>query len=82
MFLTVSCDSLIDLPTAIVSPYHGWVGYAHEGGPSYYVQIKHPQCFGAIFKRLKQKGYLPSTEFANGIELVFSNAIPSTATRH
>ncbi|KAJ7754944.1 RSC complex protein [Mycena maculata] len=43
--------------------------------PSYYVQIKHPQCFDAIFKRLKRKDYLSSTEFADDVELVFSNAM-------
>ncbi|KAJ7654836.1 Bromodomain-containing protein [Mycena rosella] len=43
--------------------------------PQYYDQIKRPQCLNAIFKRIKQKDYLTSTEFAEDVELVFDNAM-------
>ncbi|KAJ6609377.1 Bromodomain-containing protein [Mycena sp. CBHHK59/15] len=43
--------------------------------PSYYVQIKRPQCLEAILKRLKRKEYLTATDFADDVELVFSNAM-------
>ncbi|KAF9225509.1 Bromodomain-containing protein [Gyrodon lividus] len=43
--------------------------------PSYYKQIKRPICLEHIFKRLKRKEYITSEEFANDVELVFSNAL-------
>ncbi|KAF9245828.1 Bromodomain-containing protein [Melanogaster broomeanus] len=43
--------------------------------PTYYKQIKRPICLEQIFKRLKRKEYVTSEEFANDIELVFSNAL-------
>ncbi|KAG8219550.1 Bromodomain-containing protein [Butyriboletus roseoflavus] len=43
--------------------------------PSYYKQIKRPMCLEYIFKRLKRKEYATSEEFANEVELVFSNAL-------
>ncbi|KAJ7610806.1 RSC complex protein [Roridomyces roridus] len=43
--------------------------------PSYYIQIKRPQCLEAILKRLKRKEYITSTDFADDVELVFSNAM-------
>ncbi|KAF8140554.1 RSC complex protein [Boletus edulis] len=43
--------------------------------PSYYKQIKRPMCLEYIFKRLKRKEYITSEEFANEVELVFSNAL-------
>ncbi|KAG9314100.1 Bromodomain-containing protein [Chiua virens] len=43
--------------------------------PSYYKQIKRPMCLEYIFKRLKRKEYTTSEEFANEVELVFSNAL-------
>ncbi|KAH9923634.1 Bromodomain-containing protein [Fomitopsis serialis] len=43
--------------------------------PIYYKTIKRPQCLEIIFKRLKRKEYHTSQEFANDVELVFSNAL-------
>ncbi|KAJ7492311.1 RSC complex protein [Mycena latifolia] len=43
--------------------------------PQYYDQIKKPQCLEAIFKKIKRKEYLTSTDFADDVELVFSNAM-------
>ncbi|KIJ66243.1 hypothetical protein HYDPIDRAFT_86245 [Hydnomerulius pinastri MD-312] len=43
--------------------------------PSYYKQIKRPICLEHIFKRLKRKEYTNSEEFADEVELVFSNAL-------
>ncbi|TFY61151.1 hypothetical protein EVJ58_g4698 [Rhodofomes roseus] len=43
--------------------------------PIYYKMIKRPQCLESIFKRLKRKEYHTSQEFANDVELVFSNAL-------
>ncbi|KAJ6502667.1 hypothetical protein DFH09DRAFT_297204 [Mycena vulgaris] len=43
--------------------------------PQYYDQIKRPQCLEAILKRLKRKEYPTSTDFADDVELVFSNAM-------
>ncbi|KZT73328.1 Bromodomain-containing protein [Daedalea quercina L-15889] len=43
--------------------------------PIYYKMIKRPQCLENIFKRLKRKEYHTSQEFANDVELVFSNAL-------
>ncbi|KAG6817936.1 hypothetical protein H0H87_012404 [Tephrocybe sp. NHM501043] len=43
--------------------------------PSYYNQIKRPQCLENIFKHLKRKEYASSTDFANDVELVFDNAL-------
>ncbi|KAF8846080.1 Bromodomain-containing protein [Paxillus ammoniavirescens] len=43
--------------------------------PSYYTQIKRPICLEYIFKRLKRKEYTTSKEFADDVELVFSNAL-------
>ncbi|KAH7886072.1 RSC complex protein [Phlebopus sp. FC_14] len=43
--------------------------------PTYYKEIKRPICLEHIFKRLKRKEYTNSEEFANDVELVFSNAL-------
>ncbi|RXW22667.1 hypothetical protein EST38_g3171 [Candolleomyces aberdarensis] len=43
--------------------------------PFYYKEIKRPQCFSAIFKKLKQKEYQGAPDFAADVELVFSNAM-------
>ncbi|KAI6136369.1 RSC complex protein [Pisolithus sp. B1] len=43
--------------------------------PTYYKEIKRPICIETIFKRLKRKEYSTSEEFANDVELVFSNAL-------
>ncbi|KAL4070665.1 RSC complex protein [Scleroderma citrinum] len=43
--------------------------------PTYYKEIKRPICIETIFKRLKRKEYTTSEEFANDVELVFSNAL-------
>ncbi|KAI0936955.1 hypothetical protein AcV5_004968 [Taiwanofungus camphoratus] len=43
--------------------------------PIYYKAIKRPQCLENIFKRLKRKEYHASPDFANDVELVFSNAL-------
>uniref|UniRef100_A0A0W0FB29 Putative RSC complex protein n=1 Tax=Moniliophthora roreri TaxID=221103 RepID=A0A0W0FB29_MONRR len=43
--------------------------------PIYYKEIKRPQCFENIFKRIKRKEYQSSSEFAVDVELVFSNAL-------
>ncbi|GBE77565.1 Bromodomain-containing protein [Sparassis latifolia] len=43
--------------------------------PIYYKMIKRPQCIEAIFKHLKRKEYHTATDFANDVELVFSNAL-------
>ncbi|KAK0481744.1 RSC complex protein [Armillaria novae-zelandiae] len=41
----------------------------------YYKEIKHPQCLENIFKRLKRKEYATADQFADDVELVFSNAL-------
>ncbi|KAK0465549.1 RSC complex protein [Desarmillaria tabescens] len=41
----------------------------------YYKEIKHPQCLENIFKRVKRKEYATADEFADDVELVFSNAL-------
>ncbi|CCL98132.1 uncharacterized protein FIBRA_00126 [Fibroporia radiculosa] len=41
----------------------------------YYKTIKRPQCLENIFKRLKRKEYHTASDFANDVELVFSNAL-------
>ncbi|CDO73448.1 hypothetical protein BN946_scf185013.g83 [Trametes cinnabarina] len=43
--------------------------------PSYYQVIKKPQALENIFKKLKRKEYHNPTDFANDVELVFSNAL-------
>ncbi|KAF7796572.1 hypothetical protein EIP86_007753 [Pleurotus ostreatoroseus] len=43
--------------------------------PMYYKQIKRPQCIENVFKHLKRKEYTTSLDFANDVELVFSNAL-------
>ncbi|OBZ79548.1 Protein polybromo-1 [Grifola frondosa] len=43
--------------------------------PSYYKIIKRPQCLENIFKHLKRKEYHMASDFANDVELVFSNAL-------
>ncbi|THG94578.1 hypothetical protein EW026_g6921 [Hermanssonia centrifuga] len=43
--------------------------------PQYYKLIKRPQCFENIFKHLKRKEYHNPLDFANDVELVFSNAL-------
>ncbi|EEB87383.1 hypothetical protein MPER_15275, partial [Moniliophthora perniciosa FA553] len=43
--------------------------------PVYYKEIKRPQCFENIFKRIKRKEYQNSSDFAADVELVFSNAL-------
>ncbi|KAK0505705.1 RSC complex protein [Armillaria luteobubalina] len=41
----------------------------------YYKEIKHPQCLENIYKRLKRKEYATADQFADDVELVFSNAL-------
>lgn len=41
----------------------------------YYKEIKHPQCLENIYKRLKHKEYATADQFADDVELVFSNAL-------
>ncbi|KAF4612236.1 hypothetical protein D9613_004216 [Agrocybe pediades] len=41
----------------------------------YYKEIKQPQCFDNIFKKIKRKDYHTSAEFAADVELIFSNAL-------
>ncbi|TFK26643.1 peptidase M24A, methionine aminopeptidase [Coprinopsis marcescibilis] len=43
--------------------------------PDYYLTIQQPQCFNNIFKRIKRKEYKNAEEFANDVELIFSNAM-------
>ncbi|KAH9849212.1 Bromodomain-containing protein [Lenzites betulinus] len=43
--------------------------------PMYYQIIKKPQALENIFKKLKRKEYNNPTDFANDVELVFSNAL-------
>ncbi|KAI0640070.1 Bromodomain-containing protein [Trametes polyzona] len=43
--------------------------------PMYYQIIKKPQALENIFKKLKRKEYRNPTDFANDVELVFSNAL-------
>ncbi|CAL1694422.1 unnamed protein product [Somion occarium] len=43
--------------------------------PIYYKTIKKPQCLENIFKKLKRKEYPTAVDFANDVELVFSNAL-------
>ncbi|KAI0720047.1 Bromodomain-containing protein [Cerioporus squamosus] len=43
--------------------------------PMYYTLIKRPQCLDNIFKKLKRKEYPKPVDFANDVELVFSNAL-------
>ncbi|KAI0714860.1 Bromodomain-containing protein [Earliella scabrosa] len=43
--------------------------------PMYYTIIKKPQCLDAISKKLKRKEYSQPVDFANDVELVFSNAL-------
>ncbi|KAI0334091.1 Bromodomain-containing protein [Cubamyces sp. BRFM 1775] len=43
--------------------------------PMYYQIIKKPQALENIFKKLKRKEYHNPTDFANDVELVFSNAL-------
>ncbi|KAI0783097.1 hypothetical protein C8Q75DRAFT_726585 [Abortiporus biennis] len=43
--------------------------------PIYYKTIKKPQCLENIFKKLKRKEYHATLDFANDVELVFSNAL-------
>lgn len=43
--------------------------------PTYYQEIKRPQCLENIFKHIKRKEYHTSGEFAADVELVFSNAM-------
>ncbi|KAI0368867.1 Bromodomain-containing protein [Pilatotrama ljubarskyi] len=43
--------------------------------PMYYQIIKKPQALENIFKKLKRKEYSNPTDFANDVELVFSNAL-------
>ncbi|KAH8102411.1 hypothetical protein BXZ70DRAFT_1006338 [Cristinia sonorae] len=43
--------------------------------PIYYKTINKPQCIERIFKRLKRKEYHTTVDFANDVELVFSNAM-------
>ncbi|RPD57080.1 Bromodomain-containing protein [Lentinus tigrinus ALCF2SS1-6] len=43
--------------------------------PGYYTIIKKPQCLDNIFKKLKRKEYPKPVDFANDVELVFSNAL-------
>ncbi|OCH86654.1 Bromodomain-containing protein [Obba rivulosa] len=43
--------------------------------PLYYKIIKKPQCLEVIFKKLKRKEYHTAADFANDVELVFSNAL-------
>ncbi|KAI0078855.1 Bromodomain-containing protein [Panus rudis PR-1116 ss-1] len=41
----------------------------------YYKTIKKPQCLENVFKKLKRKEYHTAVDFANDVELVFSNAL-------
>ncbi|KAI0652506.1 Bromodomain-containing protein [Trametes meyenii] len=43
--------------------------------PMYYQIIKKPQCLENIFKKIKRKEYHNPSDFANDVELVFSNAL-------
>ncbi|TFK84405.1 Bromodomain-containing protein [Polyporus arcularius HHB13444] len=43
--------------------------------PIYYTLIKKPQCLQNIFNKLKRKEYPQPVDFANDVELVFSNAL-------
>ncbi|KAI0094443.1 Bromodomain-containing protein [Irpex rosettiformis] len=43
--------------------------------PSYYKVIKRPRSFEMIFKHLKRKEYETVLDFANDVELIFSNAL-------
>ncbi|KAJ6520143.1 RSC complex protein [Mycena sanguinolenta] len=43
--------------------------------PSYYQLIKQPRCLGNIMGRVKRKEYLTMVDFADEVELVFSNAM-------
>ncbi|KAK7058434.1 hypothetical protein VNI00_002068 [Paramarasmius palmivorus] len=43
--------------------------------PIYYKEIKQPQCFENISKRIKRKEYPTANDFAKDVELVFSNAL-------
>ncbi|KAI0785390.1 Bromodomain-containing protein [Irpex lacteus] len=43
--------------------------------PSYYKLIKRPRSFEMIFKRLKRREYETPLDFANDVELIFSNAL-------
>ncbi|KAI8990698.1 Bromodomain-containing protein [Trametes punicea] len=43
--------------------------------PMYYQIIKKPQALENIFRKLKRKEYHSPSEFANDVELVFSNAL-------
>ncbi|KAJ7269404.1 Bromodomain-containing protein [Mycena haematopus] len=43
--------------------------------PSYYQLIKQPRCLEAIMKKVKQKEYYTMVDFADDVELVFSNAM-------
>ncbi|KAI0778968.1 Bromodomain-containing protein [Trametes elegans] len=43
--------------------------------PMYYQIIKKPQALENVFKKLKRKEYHNPTDFANDVELVFSNAL-------
>ncbi|PPR01936.1 hypothetical protein CVT24_001275 [Panaeolus cyanescens] len=42
--------------------------------PQYYKEIKHPQCFDNVYKKIKRKEYRSAAEFAADTELIFSNA--------
>ncbi|KAJ6575441.1 Bromodomain-containing protein [Mycena capillaripes] len=43
--------------------------------PQYYEQIKQPRCLEVIHKKVKRKEYLSMVDFADDVELVFSNAM-------
>ncbi|TEB09358.1 hypothetical protein FA13DRAFT_1806637 [Coprinellus micaceus] len=43
--------------------------------PVYYKMIQQPQCFNNILKKLKDKQYSSAAEFAEDVELIFSNAM-------
>ncbi|KJA28510.1 hypothetical protein HYPSUDRAFT_128999 [Hypholoma sublateritium FD-334 SS-4] len=43
--------------------------------PIYYKEIQKPQCLDAIQKHIKRKEYYSSAQFADDVELVFSNAL-------
>ncbi|KAJ7847860.1 RSC complex protein [Mycena leptocephala] len=43
--------------------------------PQYYLQIKQPRCLEVIQKKVKRKEYLSMEDFADDVELVFSNAM-------
>ncbi|KAF7347563.1 Stearoyl-CoA desaturase [Mycena venus] len=43
--------------------------------PSYYQIIKQPRCLGAIMAKIKKKEYFSMVDFADDVELVFSNAM-------